>query len=624
MRPNRRDILMSIVFLILLSQIPLISQCKFRKLSVSFYHVLAIGIDGSLWAWGNNDWGQLGDGSFQNKTKPIKIGNDTTWRTILSVENKSFAIKADGSLWVWGNNTDGVLGLGNYITVGVPTRIGSDKWINISSSGYCTWALRSDGSLYFWGCEYTNGKPNISPVFFSSFADWKSITVIEEGGGAAKFGIRNDGSLWSWGRNTNGLLGLGISKDTLIAQPVRIGNDNNWSFISGYFGYALGLKTDSTLWSWGDNIDGQLGNQQYYVFSNSPKIVDKKLKFIDFSTTYSTVLAISNYNQIWMWGKLYGELRKDTMTRSNYPLLFDSSTIWKEAFSGYGGSVYSTALKKDSSVWIKNQGKKFANICCVPTSTSNEIFTCPKDTIFYKGKAYYKGGPQISDTLQSVSGCDSVANITIQNYKADTGLIRRTLCYNDMVLIGNKYYSRNDTSGYYIIPKVSFHGCDSINKVSLHFNNDIEINSSVSNYKDSVKIDLQITGGQPPYSYLWSNGATTSSITGVVNRTYKVTVTDDLNCTKDDSFVIVATGSDSNFTGDFHWELINKQLLLNSPDAMIVELNIFDLMGRKICSQSLHDQKFSFVLPELQSDLYIVQIRYNGGIYKTFKLVLKD
>ena len=172
---------------------------------------IAIKVDGTLWAWGNNSYGQLGDGTTEVKNKPNQIDTATGWASVSSGAFHTIAIKTDGTLWAWGGNTDGQLGDGTNVSKNTPTKIGTaTNWASVSAGTYHTLAIKTDGTL------------------------------------------------WAWGSNEFGHLGDGTSRAK--NAPIQIGRDTNWVSVSAGSYHTLAIKSDGTLWAWGRNEFGQLGD----------------------------------------------------------------------------------------------------------------------------------------------------------------------------------------------------------------------------------------------------------------------------------------------------------------------------------------------------------------------------
>ena len=185
------------------------------SVSAGANHTVIIGTDGSLWAWGNNQFGQVGDGTTGiNRISFSRIGTQTNWEVISAGDGYTMAI-SNGTLWAWGNNADGRTGLGLTTgTTNTPTQVGTDT-------------------------------------------NWRAVSA----GRSHTLAIKTDGTLWAWGNNANGRTGLGTETGTTNA-PTRVGTASNWEFISAGFTHSIGIRetdTERTAWAWGNGANGRLG-----------------------------------------------------------------------------------------------------------------------------------------------------------------------------------------------------------------------------------------------------------------------------------------------------------------------------------------------------------------------------
>lgn len=300
---------------LLLFQFAVYAQC-WKSVTIGADFCVAIKEDGTLWSWGNNDSGQLGLGHFDNKAIPTRIGQETDWQTVSSGYGFTLALKTNGTVWVWGRND---FGLGN--TPGAPTnapsQVGSDSdWKYIHAGGAHSFAIKNNGTLWGWGRndfgQLGNGMfshTNV-PVQTGTQTDWETVAAGtfhtlavktnqtlwswgynfsgQLGHGTAGFGtevnvptpitalaanqwkciaaggrhsmaITETGSLWIWGNNNSRALGINDGS-TYKSLPTRIDNGSNWKFAAGGIDHTLAIKEDQTLWGWGENTDGQLGD----------------------------------------------------------------------------------------------------------------------------------------------------------------------------------------------------------------------------------------------------------------------------------------------------------------------------------------------------------------------------
>lgn len=273
------------------------------EISAGWSHSLAILADGSLWAWGANEAGQLGLGHTDTPVKkPVRVGYDTDWRSVSAGAGYSLAIKQDGSLWVWGANTDGQAGLGDSIAmVTEPTLLSDAAWKQAAAYSTFAAAIREDGTLWTWGFNYwgqlgdgTNVNHS-TPEQVGSDTDWASVDV----GRSHTVALKEDGSLWSWGRNQYGQLGEGPTS-VLPLVPTRVGT-GTWEAVSAGHYHTLAIAANGTLWGWGYNVPGCVGDG-----TNVTKIVPTQ---ISSDSDWNTVeadgyvsFAVKDDWSRWAWG----------------------------------------------------------------------------------------------------------------------------------------------------------------------------------------------------------------------------------------------------------------------------------------------------------------------------------
>ena len=243
------------------------------KISGSLEFTLGLKTNGTLWGWGQNNKAQMGNGTGPNVLVPVQIGTATDWADMKATDiGAAIAIKSNGTLWGWGFNGTGLTGAdSNIAIVNTPNQIGTaTDWLNaimVSGSGHVV-VLKSNGSLWAWGNggngETADGLP--STVFRKvplqiGTDTWKAIGA----GFRSSYGIKTDGTLWAWGENQNGILGNGNSVNQFA--PVQIGTANDWASVHtttvGGVQTTIAIKNDGAVWGWGDNSEGQLGNGTY-------------------------------------------------------------------------------------------------------------------------------------------------------------------------------------------------------------------------------------------------------------------------------------------------------------------------------------------------------------------------
>ena len=278
---------------------------SFSTISAGGWHTLAIKSDGSLWAWGNNGNGQLGDGTTVEKTTPVKIMDDVA--AVSAGYYYTLAIKNDGSLWTWGYNGDGQLGDGTRTSKSTPVKI-MDGVTSVNSGGFHNFAIKSDGSLWAWGNNKDGELGDGTTTNRSSPVKIMDGVTSVSAGYYHTLAIKSDGSLWAWGKNEDVQLGDGTT--TSKSSPVKI-MDGVTAVSAGYY-HTLAIKNDGSLWAWGNNGDGRLGDGTTTDRSSPVKIMDG-VTAVSAGGFHS--LAIKNDGSLWAWGSNEdGKLGDGTVT----------------------------------------------------------------------------------------------------------------------------------------------------------------------------------------------------------------------------------------------------------------------------------------------------------------------
>jgi len=225
------------------------------QIAASDGRTLALKADGSLWAWGPNQRGTIGDGELADRWRPVLIG--AGFIQIAAGPFTSFAIKADGSLWAWGSNEKGKLGDGGTEDRLRPVQIGSD-FAQVTANWYAAYGIKRDGTLWSWGI-------NVGSALGNGSTDWPLVVSRPTQVGAGYSAVHSSqqhvlaltpqGGLWGWGSTLSFQCKITISCE--YARPVYIGD--GYSYISAGEGFSLAIKKDGSLWGWGSNSYGNLG-----------------------------------------------------------------------------------------------------------------------------------------------------------------------------------------------------------------------------------------------------------------------------------------------------------------------------------------------------------------------------
>lgn len=245
------------------------------SVSAGFVHTLALKKDGTVWAWGWNSLGQLGDGTLTDRWTPVKVAGLTDVVEISAGWFHNLALKQDGTVWAWGFNDLSSLGDGSTTSRNTPVQVNLTQVTAVAAGGYHSLATLADGTVRAWGYNASAQLGDGSRVTRSTPVPVYGLTNTYRvtAGFAHSAALRNDGSVWSWGLNTQQQAGGPPSADRLIAARVACGSDVLCPRLTGTHTlgriawisadsslHTLALGDNGTVWGWGWNALGQLGN----------------------------------------------------------------------------------------------------------------------------------------------------------------------------------------------------------------------------------------------------------------------------------------------------------------------------------------------------------------------------
>ncbi|WP_370038471.1 Ig-like domain-containing protein, partial [Corallococcus sp. AB045] len=313
------------------------------------HHTLAVKQDGTVWAWGNNGFGQFGDGTTTSHLTPVQVPSLTGVAALAGGFYYSLAVKQDGTVWAWGDNTYGQLGDGTRTERHTPVQVpGLTGVTAVAGCLYHSLALKQDGTVWAWGNngsgQFGDGTTtsHLTPVQVPGLTGVAAIAA----GRDHSLALKQDGTVWAWGYNGFGQLGDGTTTDR--HTPVQVQGMTGVAAIAVGVDHSLALKQDGTVWAWGYNFNGELSDGTG-TNRHTPVQVQGLTGVVALASGLSHSLALKQDGTVWAWGyNGYGQLGDGTGTNRHTPVQAQGLTGVAALAGGY---AHSLAVKQDGSIW---------------------------------------------------------------------------------------------------------------------------------------------------------------------------------------------------------------------------------------------------------------------------------
>jgi alpha-tubulin suppressor-like RCC1 family protein len=345
-----------IVFVVSLAIPVIASKLMFEWRGMDGRLIRKDGVSSQLWTWGLNTSGQIGDGSLTNRSSPgTTAGGGTNWCRISTGNTHTAGVKTDGTLWTWGCNATGQLGDGTAISRISPGTIcgGGSTWCQIGAGTCHNVAVKTDGTLWTWGGN-GYGQLGISSTVNRSSpgttAGPNYFTWCQASSGRSHTAaVKTDGTLWTWGYGLIGQLGAGTA--TNRSSPGQTcGTGSTWCQVAAGLIHTTAVKNDGTLWIWGTGACGVIGDNTATTKSSPVSISGGGTTWCQVSAGSNISSAVKQDGTLWTWGaNNTGQMGTlNTTSRSSPGTTSGGGTTWCQISSG---SSHNAATKTDGIVW---------------------------------------------------------------------------------------------------------------------------------------------------------------------------------------------------------------------------------------------------------------------------------
>ncbi|WP_347812871.1 RCC1 domain-containing protein [Leucobacter luti] len=343
---------------IVTDSVPTIS---FTKLAANYSHSVAIGTDGNAYGWGDNSYGQLGDGTTSSSTTPVKVSapDGVTFVDIAAGAFFTIATGSDDKTYAWGYNSTGQLGNGTLTNSPIPVEVLTPASVTFSRLGAgvgFAGAEGSDGNIYMWG-DNSNGQ--LGTGTFANTATPAAlvppvdVTLNQIAVGPANtFAIGSDGNSYGWGNNAYGQLGDGTLSVRNTPTPIVAPSGVTFTAFAPGDATSAAIGSDGNTYAWGDNASGGLGNGTVASsFIPTQVSAPTGVTFTTVSSGNQFTVATGSDGNTYAWGdNVNGQLGDDTDTNSAVPVrvLAPAGVVFTQPVAG---TIHALALGSDGQTY---------------------------------------------------------------------------------------------------------------------------------------------------------------------------------------------------------------------------------------------------------------------------------
>jgi alpha-tubulin suppressor-like RCC1 family protein len=318
------------------------------QVSAGSGHSLGVRQNGTAWGWGCNGEGRLGDNSTVAKSSPVSVvGGFTDWCQVSAGSAHSLGVRTGGTLYAWGQNCFGKLGDNTVVSKSSPVSVigGFTDWCQVSAGGEQSLAVRQNGTAWSWGSGYrgqlgdNTTASKSSPVsVIGGFTDWCQVSAGIDNFSLA---VRQNGTAWAWGAGTLGRLGNNYAGSDQQSPVSVIGGFTDWCQISAGSISSLAVRQNGTAWAWGSGSYGKLGDNSATNRSSPVSVVGGFTDWCKISAGNSFSLAIRTNGTAWAWGSgSYGKLGDNSTTNRSSPVsVVGGFTSWCRVSAGCNHSL---------------------------------------------------------------------------------------------------------------------------------------------------------------------------------------------------------------------------------------------------------------------------------------------